>query len=221
MTRGYGQYCGLARALDLVGGRWTMMIVRELLTGPKRFTDLEQGLPGIPTNVLSARLRELEDSGLVERRLRPRPASAVVYGLTDYGLELEDAIVRLGMWGAKSLGEPKEGEFFSLASLAIALRGAFDVEAAKDHDLLVELRVAGQRLYVCVSGGQVSFPSEPSLGPHLVLEAAPDVLSELLSGPESIDAAIAAGRLRVDGPHREARRFFAIFHLLARVGSPR
>jgi DNA-binding HxlR family transcriptional regulator len=210
MTRGYGQYCGLARALELVGGRWTLLVVRELLTGPKRFTDLEQGLPGIPTNVLSARLRELEDAGLVERRLRPRPASAVVYGLTDYGLELEGSIVRLGSWGAKSLGKPDEGDYFSLGAFEIALRGAFDAEAAKDHDLTAELRVGEQCLNVCVSGGQLSFPTEPLNERHLVLEAAPETLAELLGGA-SVDTAIASGRVRVGGSQREARRFSEIF----------
>ena len=88
MTRGYGQYCGLAKALELIGGRWALLIVRELLTGPKRYTELQHGLPGIPTNILSSRLRELEEAGLVERSLLAH-SSSVVYGLTAYGLDLK------------------------------------------------------------------------------------------------------------------------------------
>ena len=106
MTRGYGQYCGLARALELVGSRWTLLIVRELLAGPKRYTELAQGLPGIPSNILSSRLREMEDGGIVERALEPRPSTSVVYTLTAYGQELEGPMTALGLWGVKSLPPP-------------------------------------------------------------------------------------------------------------------
>src|ERR671931_2934804 len=95
--RAYGQYCGLARAVEVVGERWALLIVRDLLVGPKRFTDLRRGLPRIPTNVLAERLRELEDAGVVRRRVLPRPAGSVVYELTDYGSELEDVVMRLGL----------------------------------------------------------------------------------------------------------------------------
>src|SRR4029450_734908 len=104
VQRAYHQYCGLSRALDLLGARWALLVVRDLLTGPKRFTDLEEGLPGIPTNVLTSRLRELEDAGIVQRRVQSRPAGGVVYELTDYGKELEQPLLALGGWGAKSLG---------------------------------------------------------------------------------------------------------------------
>jgi DNA-binding HxlR family transcriptional regulator len=213
MTREYGEFCGLARALELIGGRWTLLIVRELLVGPKRYSELEDGLPGIPTNVLSSRLRELEDNGLVERVLQPRPSRSVGYALTPYGLELWDPMIRLGLWGAKSLGRPSGGEAFSVASLAVALRGTFDGDAAPDGDLLFEVRLAERRLFVRVSDGEVSFPSEPSSPPDLVLETTPQVFSELFGGYTDIDAAVAAGRARVEGPKREARRFFKLFHL--------
>src|SRR5262245_46098758 len=94
----------------MVGERWALLIVRDLLVGPKRFTDLRRGLPRIPTNVLAARLQELEASGVVQRRVLPRPASGVVYALTDYGSELEGIVLRLGRWGAQSLGERRPGE---------------------------------------------------------------------------------------------------------------
>src|SRR5690242_11209558 len=104
-SRGYGQYCGLARALELVGERWALLIIRDLLVGPRRFTDLRNGLPRIPTNVLSDRLKELERDGIVQRKILPRPASATVYELTAYGAQIEDAVMRLGTWGAQRLGE--------------------------------------------------------------------------------------------------------------------
>src|SRR5690242_10753819 len=96
--RGYGQYCGLARAIELVGERWALLIIRDLLVGPKRFSDLRRGIPRIPSNILTDRLKELEDAGLVQRRVLPRPASGVVYELTEYGSDLENAVVALSRW---------------------------------------------------------------------------------------------------------------------------
>src|SRR3954467_14429661 len=109
-TKIYGQYCGVARALELVGERWALLIVRDLLVGPKRYTDLRAGLPKIPTNVLATRLKELEQAGLVERRILPRPSGAIVYELTSYGAALEDVVLALGRWGARSLGELRPDE---------------------------------------------------------------------------------------------------------------
>ena len=215
MTRRYGQYCGLAKALELVGGRWSLLIVRELLTGPKRYTELQHGLPGIPTNILSSRLRELEEAGLVERSLLAH-SSSVVYGLTAYGLDLEEAVVRLGVWGSKSLGRPGEDAQFSLSALALALRGAFDPSKATGPDLLLEIRLGDEPpLVVMVSDGRVSFPAPPPTTP-IVLETAPDVVSELLGGSRDVGAAVASGRARVDGSIREATRFFELFRLPAR-----
>ena len=98
--RSYGQFCGVAHALDLVGERWALLVVRELVLGPKRFTDLAAGLPGIGTNILTARLRELEQTGVVERRVLPPPAGSTVYELTPYGRELEPVLLALGRWAS-------------------------------------------------------------------------------------------------------------------------
>jgi DNA-binding HxlR family transcriptional regulator len=132
-TRVYGQYCGFARALEVVGERWAFLIVRDLLVGPKRFTDLHRGLSGIPTNVLTARLKELERGGVVRRRLLPRPAASIIYELTPYGLELEDVVCRLGRWGAKSLGTQRCEEIVTADSLVMAMRSTFRPEAAKNR----------------------------------------------------------------------------------------
>src|ERR1700736_888902 len=124
-TRAYGQFCGLARALEIVGERWAMLIVRDLLVSPKRFTDLHRGFPRIPTNVLASRLKELETAGVVRRRLLPRPAGSIIYELTEYGAELEDTVVHLGRWGAKSLGDPRCEEIITADSLVMAMRSTF------------------------------------------------------------------------------------------------
>jgi DNA-binding HxlR family transcriptional regulator len=211
VARGYGQFCGLARALDLVGGRWALLVVRDLLTGPKRFSELQEGLHGIPTNVLTSRLRELEEAGIVERRVQAHPGGGVAYALTAYGLELEEPVLRLGFWGAKTMGEPCDGDFISVESLALALRGAFRPERARGPQRMFELRIDGRPLRLAVKGGRVSVPAESPKEPDVVLETGPGVLSELLSGALPVDDAIASGQLRVDGERAEATRFVEMF----------
>ena len=109
-ARSYRQHCGIARALDLVGERWALLVIRELVLGPRRFTDLREGLPGIATNVLSQRLRELARDGIVARRKLPAPAASNVYELTEYGRELVPITLALGRWGARSMGPRQEGQ---------------------------------------------------------------------------------------------------------------
>src|SRR5215470_12122790 len=108
--RDYKQYCGLARALELVGERWALLIIRDLAVHPRRYTDLLDGLPGIPTNVLSTRLKELEQAGVIERRVAPAPQRGILYALTSDGHDLEPAVHALGRWGASHLGDPRPGE---------------------------------------------------------------------------------------------------------------
>lgn len=211
MTRGYGQYCGLARALELVGGRWALLVVRDLLTGPKRFSELQEGLHSIPTNVLTSRLRELEEAEIVERRVQAHPGSGVVYALTDYGLELEEPVLRLGFWGAKTMGSPCEGDFISLDSLALALRGAFRPDRARGPQRLYELRVDGKPLRILVKSGRVTAPAGSEGEPDVVLDVEPAAISDLLSGVMDVDEAVSSGRLRVEGDPAEARRFVERF----------
>lgn len=109
MVKRYEQYCPMAHALDLVGDRWALLVVRELMHGPKRYTDLAEGLTGIGTNILAARLRDLEQADIVTRRTLPPPAASKVYELTDYGRELRPAMRELALWGARSLGPPTPG----------------------------------------------------------------------------------------------------------------
>jgi DNA-binding HxlR family transcriptional regulator/putative sterol carrier protein len=201
----------LARALELVGGRWALLVVRDLLTGPKRFSELQEGLHGIPTNVLTSRLRELEEAEIVERRVQAHPGSGVVYALTDYGLELEEPVLRLGFWGAKTMGSPCEGDFISLDSLALALRGAFRPDRARGPQRLYELRVDGKPLRILVKSGRVTAPAGSEGEPDVVLDVEPAAISDLLSGVMDVDEAVSSGRLRVEGDPAEARRFVERF----------
>lgn len=208
---GYGQFCGLARALDLLGGRWALLVVRDLMLGPKRFGELQEGLPGIPTNVLTARLRELEEGGVVERRAQARPGSGVVYALTDYGRELEEPMRSLGFWGAKTMGAPHAGDYFSVESFALALRGSFRPKEARGHRRVYELRLGGKTIQLAVSSGKLTVPVVPPAEPDAVFSADPGVIVSLLYGDIDVDAAIDSGQLTVDGDRAEAHRMFRMF----------
>jgi len=213
MTKEYGQFCGLAHALDLIGSRWSLMIVRELLIGPRRFTELENGLPGIPTNVLSTRLREMEEHGLVERRLLPRPSSSVVYELTDYGRELEEPLLRLGHWGAKSLPVPTNDDFVATSSVALSFRAMFHPDAAQGVDLSFEVPVQNYVVRGRIDDGVLTVPVEDAGQPDLFIQGDPVIMMDLFYGRESPAAALASQRIEFDGSLDDMERFFQIFHL--------
>jgi len=200
--RSYGQICGVSRALEIVGERWALLIIRDLLIGPKRFTDLRQGLPRIPTNVLSARLKELEQAGVLQRRILPRPATAVVYELTDYGRELDDILLALGRWGAKSMGTPEADDICTVDGLMIAMRASYqgyDGNLGAPPDRVgYELRVAGVVIGVTVQDGQLGVNDGPHPDPDLVIEARYGI-GELLTGQISPTEALQSGNVRVTG----------------------
>jgi DNA-binding HxlR family transcriptional regulator len=127
-SRSYGQYCGVTTAVELIGERWALLIVRDLLVGPRRYTDLKQGLPKIPTNILSTRLKELQEGGVVRRV--PLANCGLVYELTGYGRELEPIVLALGRWGFAQMGDPAPEDVVTADSLTMALRTAFRPEVA-------------------------------------------------------------------------------------------
>ena len=128
-ARDYGQYCGITRALELVGERWAMLIVRDLLVGPRRYGELAAGLPRIPSNILAARLKELQAAGVLHRVPHSR---VIVYELTPYGRELEPVVLALGAWGFKAMGDPREEQIITPDSMTIDLRTAFRPQVAAD-----------------------------------------------------------------------------------------
>ena len=147
MTKRYEQYCPMAHALDLVGDRWALLVIRELMHGPKRYTDLVDRLPGIGTNILAARLRDLEGHGVLARRTLPPPAASKVYELTDYGRELRPAMRELALWGARSLGPPTDKDELFQGWLANAMdtviarlapAGRFEFRAGQEVASLVD-----------------------------------------------------------------------------------
>lgn len=200
--RGYGQICGLSRALEIVGERWALLIIRDLMAGPKRFTDLRQGLPRIPTNVLSARLKELEETGVLQRRILPRPATGVVYDLTEYGRELDEVLLGLGRWGARSIGSPEPEDIFTVDGLTMAMRASYRGCAADPAALPApvsyELRIGPVVLSVTVHDGQLGVTGGPHADPDLVIEA-DQGFTALISGRTSPAEAIESGSVRVTG----------------------
>ena len=187
--RSYRQYCGVARALDLVGERWALLVVRELALGPKRFTDLRHGLPGVATNVLSLRLRQLERDGIVARRQLPAPAPARVYELTEHGRELVPIMLALGRWGASTMGARTPEQAIRSEWLALALRAFFDAEAAKGLSATIGLDLAGAQFTLRLDDGSL----EVAPGAHgpvdLKVAADPELFIQFLAGaPVSVDA---------------------------------
>jgi DNA-binding HxlR family transcriptional regulator/putative sterol carrier protein len=210
--RVYGQFCGFARALEAVGERWALLIVRDLLVGPRRFTDLHRGLPGIPTNVLTARLKELERSGIVGRRVLPRPESAVVYELTTRGAELEATVVALSRWGAKALAEPRAGEVVTPDSMVMALRTTFRPEAARRLRRSFELRLGDVVLNARVRDGTVEVAAGPLPGADLAIESGLG-LRALMAGEIGPAEAIASGAVHVRGDAALLERFAEVFRI--------
>ncbi|HEY3260471.1 MAG TPA: helix-turn-helix domain-containing protein [Pseudonocardiaceae bacterium] len=211
-VREYGQYCGLARALELVGERWALLIVRDLLVGPRRYTDLRRGLPRIPTNVLSARLKKLEEAGVVRRRVLPRPDGSIVYELTEYGRQLEDTVLALGRWGARSLADPRPDEIVTTDSLIMAVRTTFGTEAASGLHAGFELRLGEIVVGVRIDDGVLQVAEGPLPDADLVIDTGP-VLRALLAGQITPEELTAGGYARLRGNTDLLARFVEVFRI--------
>ncbi|HEY1977277.1 MAG TPA: helix-turn-helix domain-containing protein [Candidatus Baltobacteraceae bacterium] len=210
-SRVYGQYCGFARAVELVGERWTLMVLRDLFVSPKRFSDLQRGLPGIPSNILTKRLKELEAEGIVQRRALVRP-TGVVYELTKTGAALEPAVVELGRWGAKLLGHPKSGEIITVDALVIALRSTFQAKAAKGITVAYELRVGEAVLHARIVRGRLVVEPGTLADADLTMEIGP-ALRDLLAGELLPHEAVRKGFVRIRGNRAHLDRFVELFRI--------
>jgi DNA-binding HxlR family transcriptional regulator len=164
-ARSYGQYCGVTTAVELITERWALLIIRDLLVGPRRYTDLKQGLPKISTNILSARLKELQEDGVIRRVALA--SCGLVYELTEYGRELEPIVLALGRWGFRSMGEPRDDDVVTADSLTMALRTAFKPEIAS-VSLDFQIQVGAVELRAQVSDGELKViqiaPPTPPVG---------------------------------------------------------
>jgi len=209
--RSYGEACRFAYALDVVGERWALLVVRELLLGPKRFTDLRTGLPHASSNILSERLRDLEQSGVIQRRKLPPPAASTVYELTEWGRELEPVVTKLGAWGARS-PIPPESQEIGPDSIVLALRSLFDTEAAGEMDATYELRLGEQRFRVKVANGELKLGRGGAEEPlaRIAFADAP-TFAAVLAGQLPFDEALASGATQIEGSKQAAKRFLRLF----------
>lgn len=220
--RSYDDGCAAAHALDLIGERWALLVVRELALGPKRFTDLRVGLPGISPNVLAQRLQDLEAASILIRRRLPPPASVWVYELTDWGLELEPVIRDIGRWAARSPHLP-HGRPMSVNSFILSLRTMFDPRAAGDFEAKIDLRLEGQTFRAEISEGRLDLPGTSTGPPDSILAGDPNALAAVIYGGQKLADAVRAGDLRVEGDLSAVKRFLTLFPLPepAPVTSPR
>ncbi|MPV36185.1 winged helix-turn-helix transcriptional regulator [Georgenia subflava] len=240
VRRRYEDSCGMAQGLNLVGDRWALLVVRELVLGPRRFTDLRADLPGISPNVLSQRLEELEAAAVLRRRRLPPPAPAQVYELTEWGAELETVIVQLGRWGARSPSFDRESGL-SASSAVLSMRTMFRAEAAGGLSLRLALRLGERTFRATVANGRLDVVPADDLGPagarprsgdadllgpgpgdllelgpggvDAVVTAAPGDLAGLLYDGLDLEVALRSGAVSVEGDVAALRSYLGCFWL--------
>jgi len=210
--RTYGDRCGIARALDIVGERWALLVVRELLLGPKRFTDLREGLPNLSPDVLSQRLRELESNGIVRRRKLAPPVGARVYELTPLGAELEPVVLALGRWGSRAPfpeGEPELGP----DATVIALKTLFDPAAADGLDASYELRLGEHHYRIRVARRRLEVARGEADSRDAAIATDPGTLASVLWHGRGLTDALRSGDMEFEGSRPAVARFVELFPL--------
>jgi|SRR5262245_11234191 len=213
----YDQFCPVCHALELVGERWALVIVRELLKGPKRYTDLLQGMPGVGTNILAARLRELEGAGIVHKRKLPPPAASTVYELTEYGRELEEPLYALARWGARSLEPPVKGEEFYADWGLNAFPALLDREASRGITGTYVARVDDETYTVRLGDCQVHVEAGATEGADLDFATDQETFFGLASGGLDPREALAGGSVQLlIGKPAGLERFFTLFNFAQR-----
>ena len=218
MAKRFDQYCPVAHALTLVGERWSLLIVRELLNGPKRYTDLTNGLPGIGTNILAARLRDLEDCGVIQKRTMPPPAASTVYELSEYGAGLNEALYALARWGARSLGPPgAQDELYPEWGLN-ALPALFNAEAARGLTETYVLKIDDDVFTARLTDGSLEASMGAADDADLVVELDMKTLFALTGGELEPREAVKRRRVRVEGDLDVLDRCFQVLTLAPRAG---
>jgi DNA-binding HxlR family transcriptional regulator/putative sterol carrier protein len=216
----YSQYCALARALDIAGDRWTLLIVRELTPGPRRFTDLVDGLPGVSRKLLTDRLRALERDGIITRRDLPPPAARQVYDLTDDGRDLATAMVPLIAWGTGRLGDREPGESFRARWPAVAMAGLADREAAKGVSETYQFLIGDTAFHFTVDDGSIELHDGRAENPTVTWTTDEGTWADIATGEITFSPAVATGALTVAGDPDAVERLRKIFsrtQMLARA----
>ncbi|MET0335953.1 MAG: winged helix-turn-helix transcriptional regulator [Rhizobacter sp.] len=210
--RSYEDGCAAAHALDLVGERWALLVVRELVFGAKRFTDLRAGLPGISPNVLTQRLEELEQASVLRRRRLLPPAATSVYELTDWGRELAPLLLALGRWGARS-PLMAQGLPVSTNSLMMSMQAMFSAEAAEGFAGSIGLSLGDERFHAVISRGRITLVRGEAGSPDVVITGSTPALAGVIYGGRKLTEAVKAGELGIEGDKALAKRFVTLFVL--------
>lgn len=211
----YHQYCPVAHALDLVGDRWTLLIIRDLLMGPKRFVDLQTGLPGIGTNILTARLKGLEQNKVVARRFLPPPAASTVYELTAYGYRLEESLTALAHWGAQSLGSLMPDQVIEPDSVKMSLYGLFKAtKMQEDGPVTYEVHCEDERFQqvfsVRIDEKSVEVMPGAATAPDVVIHLNVETLYALSAQQITLQEAIGCGKVSLEGSNRATTSFIEL-----------
>lgn len=204
--RSYGQYCSIARGLDAVGDRWTLLIVRELLlSGPSRFTDLKNGLPGIASNLLSTRLKELEEIGLVTREDAPPPIATALYDLTEDGRALQPTVRALGLWGLRLMAKERPGDTFQAHWLAYAPLWFAEDADPNGPPAVIQLVAAGEKAVIELGGGRITTRVGEAASSDLLVSGSPRAVLGLVTGGMDAKSAAQLG-LTLSGRRELLRR---------------
>jgi DNA-binding HxlR family transcriptional regulator len=217
VRRRYDDACGTAHGLELVGERWALLVMRELMLGPKRFNDIRADLPGISANVLTQRLEGLEAAGLLVRRRLPPPVSAQVYELTPWGYEAEPVIQALGRWAVRSPGHDPSMAI-SAVSLMLSFRTMLDANRAKGIDARIGFRLGDETFLGHLAGGNIEIRRDPLNQADLILTGAPPVLAGAVYGGLPLADLEAEGALGIEGDRTLAERFLTLFPLPPKAG---
>ncbi|MFH5923934.1 winged helix-turn-helix transcriptional regulator [Roseomonas xinghualingensis] len=218
--RWYDDACGAAHGLDLLGERWSLLVMRELMFGPKRFGDLRAGLPGISANILTQRLEGLEAAGVLLRRRLPPPASTQVYELTEWGRESEAIFQALGRWAVRSpMHDPSLP--FSAASLMLSFRTMLDAERAQGIEARIGFRLGREEFRAELKAGRIEITAGPAEGADATFTGEPRSIAAAVYGGQRLEALEEAGALSIEGDHALARWFTSLFPLPSKAEIPR
>ena len=210
--RRYDDACGTAHGLELIGERWALLVMRELMLGPKRFSDLRADLPGISANVLTQRLEGLEGNGLLKRRKLPPPANAQVYELTPWGYEAEPIVQTLGRWAARSPAHDPTLPI-SATSIMLSFRTMYNAERARALGATIGFRFADDAFIATAEAGELKVVRGDPAEAEAIFVGEPTVLAGAVYGKVPLDDLAAAGALAVEGDRAAAERFISIFEL--------
>lgn len=216
--RRYDDACGTAHGLELVGERWALLVMRELMLGPKRFSDLRADLPGISANVLTQRLEGLEGFGLLARRKLPPPSNAQVYELTEWGYEAEPIIQTLGRWAARSPAHDPTMPI-SAVSIMLSFRTMLDPERAQGLDAKIGFRLGFENFLGHLAGGNIEIKRSDLQDADLIFTGTPPMLAAAVYGGQPLEALEEAGALKIDGDRALAERFVTLFPLPPKVST--